>query len=108
MQTIAPQLVLERRTLRNAAAVLLLGLFLLLKVLVVSESLHHSLHADSLAPDHHCVITLLAQGQFSTPGSILALVAGFAGYVFLLPQATSIRITSPELALAPTRGPPCV
>jgi hypothetical protein len=54
----------RRHVKRNLFAVaLMLGLYLALQVLAHSDFLHHCAHEDSHAPEHQCVIKLVADGQ---------------------------------------------
>ncbi len=86
-------------------AILLLGVFCLLKVLAASEQFHEFFHADAKVPAHQCAVTLLAKGQLDSATPSLALP---------VPQATSSPVLicfSPLLAavdylLLPERAPP--
>lgn len=49
---------------------LLLGMavgYLLAMAMAFSPDLHHWVHQDSDQPDHHCVVTTLADGQVDSP-----------------------------------------
>jgi hypothetical protein len=96
----------RRRESRQLAALICLALFLVLKLFVVSEALHHSLHADAAAPDHHCAITLISQGQVAPPAVFPVFVAVCGGMLLWLASHSTFVRTSRDFALAPTRGPP--
>ena len=54
------------------SAAFCLLLFVVLQVFASSGPLHRLIHHDADSPDHHCAITLLAQGQAQTTGSYFA------------------------------------
>jgi len=91
---------------RRIWALIGIALFLALQVFASSGALHKSLHAEADAPGHHCVITLLSQGQVSAPVVIGIWVAFAFASIFLLPLLQSAVTSSSDLRLAPGRAPP--
>ena len=99
-------LALRSRNSRRVVALLCLALFLVLEVFAASSGLHHSLHADSAAPGHTCVLTLLAQGQLDVPAVGAASLVVVLGFLFSLPVFHAAAVSSFDYRLTPTRGPP--
>jgi hypothetical protein len=108
MKAVTTLLAPPSRNFRRFAAVLCLGLFLALQVLAVSDSLHHSLHADAAAPGHSCVISALTQGQFNAPEFTGMLILAVFGFLFALPVFYFAALSSFDHRLTPSRGPPCL
>ncbi|MDB6035554.1 MAG: hypothetical protein JWM16_5892 [Verrucomicrobiales bacterium] len=53
----------RRGSMKLLASALMLMLYLWLQALAVSSTLHHAVHQDASASNHHCVVTLVSQGQ---------------------------------------------
>ena len=99
-------LALRNGTLRRSGAGLCLALFLLLQLFAVCGSLHERIHADSSLPGHHCVITLVAQGDLSAPASLTAF-AIIVSIGFCLPLLLRVStLSSFDYRLSPSRAPP--
>lgn len=99
-------LTLRSRNSRRTVALLCLALFLVLEIFATSSSLHNSLHSDSTAPGHSCVLTLLAQGHLDVPAAAAISLAVILGFILALPMLYAAAISSFDFSLAPTRGPP--
>ena len=97
---------LRNANIRRFGAGLCLALFLLLQLFAVSSSLHERIHADSSLPGHHCVITLVAQGDLSGPAALTGLgIIITAG--FCLPLLHRVAtLSSFDYRLSPSRAPP--
>lgn len=106
VKAVGTWLTLRSRNSRRLAALLCLTLFLVLEIFAASSGLHHSLHADSTAPGHTCVLTLLAQGQFDVPAVGLTSFVVMLGFLFSLPAFHAATVSPFDYRLAPTRGPP--
>jgi hypothetical protein len=94
------------RNFRPLAALLCLGLFLLVEVFAASGSLHEKLHTDASAPGHHCVVTLLSQGQLDVSSGAIGCILVVLGFAFSLPWFYEAAVSSFDYQLAPSRGPP--
>jgi hypothetical protein len=106
MKSAMTWLALRNRNSRRVCAAVSLILFLALQTVAASTTLHRALHADALAPDHHCVIALVAQGQVDVP-TLLSVVIAFVGtLLFCLPPVRSAIVSSVDCRLAPSRAPP--
>jgi hypothetical protein len=83
----------------------LLGVFLSVFALTLSEALHRVLHSDAGSPQHQCAVTMLQGGQFEAPVTTVAtvLVAVVPVSQLLLPE---ISLSSVDLSLPPSCGPP--
>ncbi len=63
-----------RRILRGAVALLMLGLWVSLTVLAISERLHQALHDEADHPEHDCPVTTIAKAQLlHTPVEVLVV-----------------------------------
>ena len=91
---------------RRRAASLMLGLFLLLQIFAVSDTLHRALHADACSPAHQCAITVLTQGHVASPGFILLLAVAVLGIQLFRASGREIALPSFDYSLAAVRGPP--
>ena len=90
--------------LRASAAVATL-LFLSLLALASSSALHRALHADAQDAHHHCVITMLAQGQMDAPVADISTALPHA----CVQGAPPVTIVVPSIVLEllpPGRAPP--
>lgn len=85
----------------------MLVLYVLLAAFAASPALHQAIHSDAGDPDHHCAITMLAQGQIELPdcGAALCLAPTYYVYAPLVELSVSSGIV--EL-LPPGRGPPAL
>jgi hypothetical protein len=105
----------EERTVRwlSAAGVkprlacLLFGLFILLQAQAASASLHKLFHPAAGSQNHHCVVTLLSDGQVEAhqPDSALA-----ASSVLIVDDASPqiLLLIALDYRLLPGRAPPSV
>jgi hypothetical protein len=99
-------LALQNRGSRRVWALVCLVLFVTLQVFAASDILHKSVHADCATAGHHCVITLLADGQVNWVGSSAGLIALVALLLFSLPLLNAQAVSSADFLLAPSRAPP--
>lgn len=106
MKAAMTSLALRSRSSRRVAALLCLGLFLLVQVFAASNALHNSLHADAASPGHHCVITLVSQGQLSPTNAFAGCLVIVLAFLFSSLLIHSAPVATFEHRLAPTRGPP--
>lgn len=83
----------------------MLALHLTVQVFAASEVLHHCLHEDAHAADHHCVIQLVADGQFLAGPTPDRLTAARPCFVPPLPPADILPVVNASL-LPPGRAPP--
>ena len=97
---------LQIRISRRVCALICLALFLLLQLFAVSGALHRAVHADAAAPNHHCVVTLLAKGQVSAPQLAIALSVFIAPFFFHLPLLQPAVCSASDHRLSPGRAPP--
>jgi hypothetical protein len=91
---------------RRGWALLCLVLFLTLQGFAGSTALHKAVHADATAPNHHCLITLFAQGQLTGPVGVMAEVVFVAIFLFCLPPFRTVALASRDYRLSPSRAPP--
>jgi hypothetical protein len=86
---------------------ILVVLFLVLAGISASPTLHHAIHADAGSTNHHCIITVLAQGQFEAPlgGAILCFAP--SSFHYAAPSLKPVFGAETEL-LPPGRAPPSV
>ena len=106
MKTAATQIALHHRSSRPLWALLCLALFLSLQLFAGSGSFHRVLHSDASSPDHHCVITLITQGQVNVPVVLGIWLAFATTLIFSLPLLQATVRASFDLRLAPSRAPP--
>jgi hypothetical protein len=86
-------------------AVLLGCLVLLLNAMAASPALHVLLHHDADSAEHHCAVTMLAQGQVDSPVAAVMVVVPVASSDFsplTLVSVFAARVESPPSS----RGPP--
>jgi hypothetical protein len=106
MKTVVTKIARENRNFRPAWALLFLALFLTLQLFAGSGTLHQAIHSDANAPDHHCAITLLTQGQVNV-AVVMSLWLAFAiAFIFSLPLLEETVQSFLDLRLAPGRAPP--
>ncbi len=92
---------------KSGMAALLVVLLLWLATLASTSTFHQSLHADTDAGGHHCVICVFAHGLLDTAGVGVLAVLFVALCVELALLARTVALTSIDLRLAPSRAPPC-
>ena len=92
---------------RHWMALTLLGVFLSVFGLTLSEALHRALHADACAPQHQCAVTMLQSGQVETPVVAIEPVVAYVA-VFLAAQPQVDFVPSVEFSLPPSCGPPAL
>lgn len=92
---------------RHWMAVTLLGVFLSVFALALSEALHRILHADACAPEHQCAVTSLQSGQVETPVTVIVPVVAYVA-VFLTTQPQVDFVPSVDFLLPPSCGPPAL
>jgi hypothetical protein len=90
---------------KGVASALGLAIFLFLQTLAAAPVLHQLFHDNAGQPDHHCAVTLLAQGQID-----VAAVSIFAALPSSLlaeaPGHQSPILIAADYRLLPGRGPP--
>ena len=106
MKAATTSFALRNRNSRRSVALLFLGLFFVLQIFSASTELHQSIHSDAAAPDHHCVLTLFAQGHISAAASAVGVAVILAAFAFFLPPLRTAVISSSDYQLAPGRAPP--
>lgn len=88
-------------------ALTLLGVFLSVFALTLSETWHRALHNEACAPEHHCAVTMLQSGQMETPGVAIEPVVAYVA-VFLVAQPQVDSVPSVDFLLPPSCGPPAL
>jgi hypothetical protein len=106
MKAAATGFALPGRNSRRFWAAICLALFLTLQLFAASGSLHRAIHSDASAPSHHCVITLLSQGQLNTPEVFTSGLVFVAALLFFLPPLHATLSSSIDYRLSPSRAPP--
>ena len=91
---------------KAGVAALLVVLLLWLATLAGTSAFHQSLHADTDAGGHHCVICVFAHGLLDTVSVGGLSVLFIALCVRLVLLARTVTLTSIDLRLAPSRAPP--
>jgi hypothetical protein len=107
MRAVMTGLALRSRVFRQVAALLCLTLFVGLHIVSASATLHETLHADAANAEHHCVVSILADGQVQVPALVSAHILPVLGFVCFLPVLRMAPSRCFDCRLAPTRGPPC-
>ncbi len=92
---------------RHWMAATLLGGFLSVFALTLSETLHRALHEDACQPEHQCAVTMLQSGQVETPVATITPVITSAPTFVTLPVENNF-VPSVDLALPPSCGPPAL
>ena len=95
-----------RKVAKPAIAGLLVGLLFFAVTLSVCPSLHQYLHHDAGEPDHHCLISLFAQGQVNAADGAVAVIAFFLAVVYFTAWALTCASPAPDFRLSPSRAPP--
>jgi hypothetical protein len=92
---------------RHWMAATLLGVFLSVLALTLSEAWHRALHDEACKPSHQCAVTMLQSGQVETPVvTIVPVIATTATFVSL--PVEDKFAPSVDLALPPSCGPPAL
>ena len=87
-----------RAQLRAVVASSLLSAFLFALALAASPQLHVRFHADAGAPDHECVVTLIATGKCEQADAPPVLVAPEPAIVFeKVPSLAPVWVAAPFL-----------
>jgi len=85
-------------------AATLLGGFLSVFALTLSETLHRALHEEACQPQHQCAVTMLQSGQVETPVATITPVITSAP-TFVTLQVENNFVPSVDLALPPQLRP---
>ena len=88
-------------------AVTLLGVFLSVFALTLSEALHRAMHNEACEPSHQCAVTMLQSGQVEIPVVTITPVITTTATFASLPVETKF-VPSVDLALPPSCGPPAL
>lgn len=92
---------------RHWMAATLLGVFLSVFTLTLSESLHRALHEEACEPSHQCAVTMLQSGQVETP--VVAIEPVEACVTVILEAQPQVDfIPTVDLSLPPSCGPPAL
>jgi hypothetical protein len=90
---------------KGVASALFLGLFLFLQTLAAAPVLHQLIHDNAGQPDHHCAVTLLAQGQIdAAPASVFVALPPFV--LVEAPASQTPILIAADYRLLPGRAPP--
>lgn len=92
---------------RHWMAAMLLGVFLSVFALTLSETLHRALHDEACEPSHQCAVTMLQSGQVETPVVTITPVITTVVTFVSLPVENKF-VPSVDLALPPSCGPPAL
>ncbi len=92
---------------RHWMAATLLGVFLSVFTLTLSETLHRALHNEACAPSHQCAVTMLQSGQVETPVVAIEPVVAYVA-VFFAPQPQVDFVPAVDFSLPPSCGPPAL
>ncbi len=92
---------------RHWMAVTLLGVFLSVFALTLSEALHRALHTEACAPSHQCAVTMLQGGQVETPVVAIMPVVAYEIVALAAPAPVDF-IPTVDLSLPPSCGPPAL
>ncbi len=88
-------------------AALLLGVFLSVFTVTLSEALHRALHDEACDPQHQCAVTMLQSGQVEMP--VVAIEPVLArGPVVLAAQPQFDFVPAVDFSLPPSCGPPAL
>jgi hypothetical protein len=94
--------------LKSAAAILLIGLVLLLSFAGASAALHKSIHPDAGAADHQCAITLFTKGQVDAANVAPVLALAVALFTVAVLLAETLFLPSADYRFSASRAPPSV
>jgi hypothetical protein len=68
---------------------------------------HDHVHEDAHETEHHCVVTILQQGQVEIPCCVVAVVPAVAALVALIVVESGF-VPSVDYSLPPSCGPPAL
>lgn len=91
---------------RVAVTLLMLGLWLGLIGLSVSERLHHALHADASQADHDCLVVGFAKSLFLHAPVQVVVAAPVLPAICFSSSEIILLLQRIDLRLAPGRAPP--
>jgi hypothetical protein len=92
---------------KSALTVLLLSAWLFASLLAASPSLHQYFHHhDSAGQAQSCAALLLKNGQVLAAGALTVLAVLVSLFLFYLPPAESVTVSSPDRRLGFGRAPP--
>jgi disulfide bond formation protein DsbB len=86
---------------------MLLGLFLGVLALTISEAWHRAMHADACEPEHQCAVTMLHSGQVDVPVVEVTPVCGKVWTGVAL-AAKLVFVPVVDFNLPPSCGPPAL
>lgn len=92
---------------RHWMAAALLGVFLSVFTLTLSETLHRALHEEACAPSHQCAVNMFQSGQVETPVVTIVPVIAYVTVTLAAPAQVAF-IPSVDLSLPPSCGPPAL
>ncbi len=92
---------------RRWVALTLLGVFLSVFALTLSEALHRVLHTDACSPQHQCAVTMLQSGHVEMPDCDAAIVPAAVVSVSV-PLVENNFVPSVDYSLPPSCGPPAL
>jgi hypothetical protein len=90
---------------KKAFSLLCLALFLFLQTLATAPALHQHLHKDAAKAEHHCAVTLIAQGKFNFSTTTISVVLPSTIVSEIEASSASVPVAV-EYRLLPVRGPP--
>jgi hypothetical protein len=90
---------------RHWMAATLLGVFLSVLALTLSEAWHRALHDEACKPSHQCAVTMLQSGQVETPVVTIVPVVAYVTVV-LAASAQVDFVPLVDFSLPPSCGPP--
>ena len=91
---------------RAAAALLMLGLWLGLLGLSVSERFHHALHADASQADHDCMVVGFAKSLVLHAPLQMLVATPVLPAIFFSGSEITLLLQRIDLRLFPGRAPP--
>ena len=92
---------------RHWMAVVLLGVFLSVFTLTLSEAWHRAVHAHACEPTHQCAVTMLHGGQVEA--LVVMVTPVYAGAEILSVFLSKIIfVSSVDFFLPPSCGPPAL
>jgi len=90
---------------KRAFSLFCLGLFFYLQLLATLPELHRLVHHDADKDDHHCAVTLLAQGKINLADTGVPPLMPQV-FVFENPPLPVSILIAVDYQLLPGRGPP--
>jgi len=95
-----------RQPARGCLAACLCVCVLLVSFLAVGSDLHGLVHADAGSVNHHCVISVFADGQIHLTQSVVAVAPAGGGLVCAARRYEAVFVPVPGFSLLPERAPP--